>query len=908
MSLKERLFGPAWESKDLETRLRAVTASRDPRMAEVLADIARGDTDPEVRLAALRRMGEEQEWLSARARETEPALLMAADQAISRLACNRPGGDLVDPRRSWLKSLDNADTLRHLARKALDPELRRDALARIQSQGFLGDCLIDESDDTIADELIARIDQVSTLKRVAKPLRGKRKQRHQAVMHRLAELEGTQGSHAARDELATQLIHQAEQLARGEFAGDRKTELARLEGEWQTLPDPDESQARRFNGVLAIVRRALDPAPRPAAAPPPEPKPESTHPELQPLVDQAQQLATRAATDKTGVEVSAMISAFDKAWNALKTKRPVDEAARAHFMALAGELQARQQTLSDSTSRAQPKKAAPSASDRSGGGAEDTEHDQSREALKQALEAADQALAGGDVHEAHAAIGKARSAHDRLPKRQQPRDVAGRLGRMAGKLKEMRDWQHWSNNKLRERLIERAGEIDAANLHPDAVTDRLKELRERWKELDRQEVMPGEKRRFAAPRGQWRRFQKACNDAFEAARPYLEKRTEVRQESLKELEAFLTQAGALIEDDDADRETLIRHQRAAREAIRNLDALPPRSRGRMAGKLRELMDAISARLDRHFDAIADQKRKLIAEARKLEHEKDRAVAIDRAKALQAEWKRVGPSRRKLDDQLWREFREPIDPLFEDLKAERDQQRAAEKEQNEAIARVCEQAEKLREGDLSALETSAGRLAGLEEEFGRHPRIPPALRKRFERAVTEFQNRIDSLRQAEARAATAHLETLAGEVQQCWTQLEAGKPADPPESTPEIADDDPVGQHLLARLGRITGADDADALKDDVESFSDQARQVVIEMECLSGVETPEHDRKQRMDYQIQRLSSRLGEGAPRPDLSAERDALRRRWLETFPHAPDQHDELARRFAAADKILDQMTAD
>ncbi|MGB0514610.1 MAG: DUF349 domain-containing protein, partial [Wenzhouxiangellaceae bacterium] len=521
-------------------------------------------------------------------------------------------------------------------------------------------------------------------------------------------------------------------------------------------------------------------------------------------------------------------------------------------------------------------------------GAEDQAREQAQAALNQALDAADQALAGGDVHEAHAAIGKARSAHDRLPRHQQPRDVADRLGRMAGKLKEMRDWQHWSNNKLRERLIERAGEIDAANMHPDAVTDRLKELRERWKELDRQEVMPGEKRRFAAPRGQWRRFQKACNDAFEAARPYLEKRTEVRQESLKELEDFLAQADALIQDDNAGRETLIRHQRAAREAIRNLDTLPPRSRGRMAGKLRELMDAISARLDRHFDAIADQKRKLIAEARKLSHEKDRAVAIDRAKALQAEWKRVGPSRRKLDDQLWREFREPIDPLFEDLKAEREQQRAAEKEQNQAITNLCERAEQLCEGDLQALESAAGRLAGLEDEFNRHSRVPPALRKRFERAVAKFRNRLETLHQAEARAATAHLETLADIVQQCWSQLASGESVQPPDSLPGIADDDPVGQHLLTRLGTITGADDADALQKDVESFSDQARQVVIEMECLSGLETPEHDRKQRMDYQIQRLSSRLGEGAPRPDLSAERDALRRRWLETYPHAVNQH--------------------
>jgi len=903
MSLKERLFGPAWESKDADVRARAVAESRDPNLADTLPGIARDDPDAGVRLAALRRIDSESAWLDARASDTDPAVVEAADRALLRRVCANAADD-TQRRRDWLAAVESPDTLRHLARHASDAELRRDALARIASPGFLGDRLLDEPDNAIALELIGRIDQVSTLRRVARPLRAQRKQRYQAVMRRLAMLEDGATRHGARDALADHLVQQAEQLARGDSGGhrgaahgiDRGAEIRRLEAEWQSLPDPGEARQRRFQGALKIVRRSLEAAAQPteSGATAPAPDGPGTRPEFDALIERARKLATRPASDDSAPQVSALISEFDRAWNALKSPGEADRAARTHFMALAGELQARQQALAPERRPASP------------GPLADTLGNDRLEALDQALETAGRALDAGDISAAHAAIGEARAAYERLPRKDQPSAVAGRLTRMAGKLKEMRDWQHWSNNKLRERLIERVAEIDASQMHPDAVTDRLKELRERWKELDRQEVLPGDKRRFAAPQRQWRRFQKACKEAFDAARPYLEKRTEVREESLRELEAFLDQAERLADDDDAQTRALIRHQRAAREAIRNLDALPPKSRGRMAGRLRALMDAISARLDRHFDAVADEKRRLVAEARKLGQEKDRAAAIDRAKALQAEWKKLGASRRKLDDKLWREFRAPIDPLFEDLKAERARQRDAEQQQTGELEALCRQAETLAGGEAGTLEDATGPMAGLEERFARHERVPPKLRKRFDKAVSGLRKRLEAERRARARAATAHLETLAGAVQRCWEARLNGEQTARPRDLPQIDADDGVGQRLLERLAEVLETE-TPQLQARIDEHDRQARQVVIEAECLAGVDTPQHDRQQRMDYQIRRLSDRLGEGAPRPDLDAERDALGRRWLESHPHDPRVHAELAKRFAAADRILEQMTA-
>ena len=898
MSFKERLFGPPWESNDAETRAHSVTASTDPRLSPKLPEIAAQDPDPGVRLAALKRLGDETAWLQARRDDSDFEIRAAADHFLLRSVCSQTAADGVDQRLAWLEALESSDGLRRIAAQAADPELRGAALARISSPGFLGDCVVSEPNDEIADQVLARLDQVSTLKRIADQLRKKHKARHQAVVRRMAELESDSGTHEARDELAAQLIGQAEKLARGEFSGDRKAESESLRARWQALSEPEPRLARRFEGAMGIVDRVMQPRPA-RESPPTEAETQAGDPELAEIVDSAQRMAAQQADDKTSDALNQLISAFDKRWNALRKPGPGDKTLRTQFRALSGELQARMESLNRAQDKTEEASASTPPTDRP-----DSDSKGANQALEAELGKADQALAAGDISASLEAIRAARSLHEGLPRRNRGDETAGRLARMAGKLKEMRDWQHWSNNKLRERLIERVGEIDAENLHPDAVTERLKELRQRWKELDEQEVLPGDRRRFAAPQGQWRRFQRACKEAFDTARPYLEKRSEVRDQSHQELQEFLEDARRVAGDPDTPNDKLIRYQRAAREAIRNLDTLPPKFRGKAAGALRELMDSISASLDRHFETAETEKRRLIAEARKLAHEKDRAVAIDRAKALQADWKKAGRGRRKIDDQLWNEFREPIDPLFEDLKKERDERKQVEHEHAEALKRICAQAEDL--ATVDDPQAVAGQLAGLEDEFNRYTAPPPALRKRFERALERYREQVRSAREAQAEKKRAHLAALSKQLQDTWQCIQDGKERPSKTNLPGIPADDEVAQGLLVRLEQMIEATDIDALGREVEARTEKARQIVIEMECLSGLESPEADQQRRMDYQISRLSNRLGGGAAKADLDTERAELQRRWLESFPHETDQAGELKKRFESADKILIKMT--
>ncbi|NKI34093.1 DUF349 domain-containing protein [Wenzhouxiangella sp. XN79A] len=894
MSLKERLFGMPWEHKNAEERVLAITGSTDPRLREALPGLATGDPDPHVRLAALKRMDDENAWRTACRDDRDGKVREAAHRSVLHWITTAPRPDAVDARREWLRGVDDAALIKRVAESARDVELRRDALVRIGAQGYLGDRFCEEPDDEVADEILARIDQASTLKRVAERLRTRHKQRHQAVLERLGSL-ADDGGRATRESRARELVDGIEQLARGQYSGDREARADELQARWAEIEEPEPALQRRFEGALQIVRRALRPRPEPReTAESPSANTRAASP-LEQAVEALRTLAAQPVGDDTAQRLRERVAEFELAWKAMSDP---DEAARKqaqHFNALADELRARLAPAAAPATKEKDGKPAPSGPDPA-----------LIEALETALETAERALDGGEIPTASEAVNAARSAHDRIPKRHRPTEAAGRLTRMSGRLKEMRDWQHWSNNKLRERLIERAEAIDPAELHPDAITERLKELRERWRQLDAQELLPDEKRRFAAPHAQWRRFQAACKQAFEGAKPYLEKRSEVREESLGELKAFLDDAERLVDDEAADRDALVRHQRAARQVIRNLEQVPPKSRGRMAKRLKALMDRISARLDAASEAVEQEKRRLVAEARKLAHEKDRTVAIDRAKALQAAWKQAGRGRRKVEDALWKEFREPIDPLFEGLKKERDEQREKDRAAIDELKALCERAEALVNAGDDELEAAAGPLAGLEDEFGQHGRVPPALRKRMDAAIKTYRRRMNELAEAREQAARAHLDALAEALQQAWAAIAGGQAAAP--DRPDVPADDPLGQQMNDRLEAfLAPGAKPDVLADEVRRGTDRARQVCVEMECLTGLESPAADKNLRMDYQLSRLSSRLGEGAARPDIDAERAELLRRWLGSFPHDPAAHAALAERYRAADRILKQMSA-
>lgn len=890
MSITSRLFGKPWEHRDAHTRAAAVAESDDPELSRALPDLAEHDPSAEVRLAALRRIDTEPFWLDARLRENDPAIVEAADAFLVKAVMRAPDERLAGERLEWFRRIDDSELIRQAARRAPDRALRAEALSRITAPGFLGDCVVSEADEQLALSLLDRIEQISTLERIAATLRKHNKRRARAVVERLEALRTASGEHDPASASATRLVERAEALARGHFDGDRRGELDALAAEWRKLEAPPQALARRFNGALDIVRRSLEVAERPATPADDDGEAEPEHPDaaLDELVARLE--ALDSVSGLTPEQAAERLGEFDRAWSRIAQPNAADTALRERAMPV---LQALQKRRGQAASP-EPESAPPEPEDDTDWQAE--------------LDAVAGLLADGEIARAQSSLRSLRSRHDRLRPGRRPRAVAGRLGRLEGRLREMRDWENWSNNKIRDDLIERIEALAESDQHPDAITAALKEARAEWQRLEDLEVLPGDKRRHAAPSGQWRRFQAACKRAFERAQPFFEKRHEVQAENLEQLDAFIERARQAADDGDSDIDTLKQFMRAARLAIRRLDDLPPKTRGRSAARLRELMDALSSRLDEAFESIENDKRRLVREAEALAHASDLDSAIEQAKALQARWQRAGTGRRRIEQELWKAFRAPIDPLFEQLEGERSQQREQQAAEQAALERTVEEAESLAEAQADALDNAAGRMQSLRRQWQAAGRKPNALNERFEAAGRKLSQRLDERRRAERRRAIEQLDALAEGIQAAWRdrqQQTETAVALPP--TDDLDDDREPARTLLALAREMNDRTvDDDSLAARVESNGEAARRVVIEMEFLAGIDSPPEDREARMNFQVERLAQRMSERGEQPGIDEELQALRERWYRSFPRPVDEHAAMAKRFSKCQNVLESMS--
>ena len=84
----------------------------------------------------------------------------------------------------------------------------------------------------------------------------------------------------------------------------------------------------------------------------------------------------------------------------------------------------------------------------------------------------------------------------------------------------------------------------------------------------------------------WRKFSAAGHRAFEATRPYLEKRDEIRDRHLEQARDLLDRLRAAIESGAGDWKALNKLLQGARRELRNLDKLPAGARKKMGGRLR----------------------------------------------------------------------------------------------------------------------------------------------------------------------------------------------------------------------------------------------------------------------------------------------------------------------------------
>ncbi|NNK31875.1 MAG: DUF349 domain-containing protein, partial [Xanthomonadales bacterium] len=238
----------------------------------------------------------------------------------------------------------------------------------------------------------------------------------------------------------------------------------------------------------------------------------------------------------------------------------------------------------------------------------------------------------------------------------------------------------------------------------------------------------------------------------------------------------------------------------ARKAFAELAPVDRKQERKSRKALDKVCTRIYGHLEKEYDRNIEAKKALIAEAKALVEMEDLRQAIDRAKAIQRQWKSVGLTPQRADRPLWKEFRKTCDAIFARLGEERDQRHA------ERRARV----EQRQAADKDRAEKAAARKRQVQEQW--------------QRLLDRMQACAFKAEDAEKAAAL-------------W-----GEDGDLPKGIDAEA--------LEAWWNEAPPAPDEDA-----------CRTVCIAIEVLAGMDSPPEDKQARMAYQMQRLVEGMGSGS-----------------------------------------------
>lgn len=874
MNWKQSFFKPKWKSNDADIRLQAVTTEQHPDLISGLLEIAGTDQDKRVRLAAVKRLHQLENILKLYGNESDPEVKKLLEERIRQLASSsnesRPP---LEIRMQVVEITSDRDLIEHLAGHAPEAVLRRAALVKVERQGVLGDCCIKDNDAENRQFAASRITQHTTLKRVIDALRKSDKSLYTQLQGRLHNELLEQADPGAVQIEAIKICSALEKQVLDSEARDT-AEIDGLHTAWQVIAaNASNEMTQRYQRVCdrltapapvipqTVAEMTTEPAVEAEVIPDPlasEPGSPQINEALSRLCSAISLYETENADNPGAASISKMRHQLEKSWKHCSAPIPKDQdnysAAATALEKLDAVLEAQQQQF-------------------------EKELGQAQELLVQ-LETE---LEQGELHKAletRATLQQSAKGHGNNKDWQK---LNNKMNSMQARLRELRDWQHWSNNKVRKRLIAEMEVLPAADLHPDALLDRIKSLQLEWKDLEQSEQIPGEKRFSAAP-WMWRKFSAAGHTAFDTAKPYLDKRSEIQSRHGQALATFCAELEQLVQAEPMDWAALSKGVTRGRRKLSDLNQVPANQRQKLARKLKATLDKANAAVQARYQDVELEKMKLIRAASQLIHMAERSEAIAQAKSLQSNWKAAGSLWRSKEQELWNQFRAHLDPLFSELKDQQAGIRAADDERLTAQKALCTELKGIlkSEDDLTSLH---GKVQGLQDGWKEIEHPDRKLVLSFQNLVDEYEQRVKQAQQQQVNAnrermwlksALLHELTVTGRTakgalsKKTETKVTKAWPEDNSNDELESSMDQTCKEMLAGKTNDLTDKE--------VESMCTQARALCIALEFLAGMSSPDEDRDQRMKYQVDRLAQSMSGDIARQPANEEALESEKIWL------------------------------
>lgn len=233
----QRFLKPKWQHSNPETRRQAVLAlSFDAAANTVLCQVAREDSDAGIRKLAVNRLQDMDVLRQVMSEDQNQQVQEQARKRLGRLLAGlEQGADNMEQRQRLLQQIQDEDILIMVLRQAREAEMRLCALAEIKRESLLGDMAIEDEDAEVRMAAAQRLNQTSTMSRVAKKVRSRDKKVYQYVQEKLDQIKAEQERPQRLVRQAKEICKQLETLAKARELVGTKTYRDSLQAQWQEI-------------------------------------------------------------------------------------------------------------------------------------------------------------------------------------------------------------------------------------------------------------------------------------------------------------------------------------------------------------------------------------------------------------------------------------------------------------------------------------------------------------------------------------------------------------------------------------------------------------------------------------------------------------------------------------------------
>lgn len=230
--------------------------------------------------------------------------------------------------------------------------------------------------------------------------------------------------------------------------------------------------------------------------------------------------------------------------------------------------------------------------------------------------------------------------------------------------KELRMLDLKRNLEQKIQLCERAEELIVETSVVKAFKA-LQELRAQWREIG---PVPTEQNEET-----WQRFNNAANQIDERRREYYDQRKEELDQNLLAKQALIEKAEELTKEQPQSTKGWNDTTAALDELLKlwkSIGPVPREQNEEIWGKFKGIIDKHYADKKLHFGQLHDEqtenynkKLDLCLKAEAIAKREDWKKATEELLQLQAEWKTIGVTSRKVSDKIWHRFRSACDEFF-----------------------------------------------------------------------------------------------------------------------------------------------------------------------------------------------------------------------------------------------------